>query len=62
MSKKIVEFDFNVNDKVITPFTDKAIIVMLGYESEDTKSYFVENNAQGIVNKWFRASDLKLAV
>ena len=58
MSKRTVEFKFDVNDVVNTPFVDGARITMLGVESEDVISYYVENTEQGVANKWFRASDL----
>jgi len=61
MSKRTVEFEFDVTNKVITPFTDKGIITMLGYEKDDNINYYVENGVQGVSNKWFKASDLKLA-
>lgn len=61
MSKRTVKFEFDVGDKVITPFTDKGIVTMLGYEKDDNINYYVENPVMGVTNKWFKASDLILA-
>jgi len=61
MGKRTIEFEFDINDKVDTLFAESCIVTMLGVEAENVISYYVENNRQGIVNKWFRASDLRLS-
>lgn len=51
-----VEFKFNLNDKVLTPFGSMGIVKMLGIDGEGIKYYVLtENNSD-----WFIENELNL--
>lgn len=60
MSKRTVEFEFDLYDRVNTPLVDNGMISMLGYDDMGIV-YFVENNIQGVANRWWKESKLVLA-
>lgn len=50
-----IEFKFNIDDRVITPFKAKGIVSMLGVD-DGGKVYFVKTEKE---SDWFKEKDLK---
>lgn len=54
-----LEFKYNLYDRVNTPLVDNGIITMYGYDDTGIV-YFVENNIQGVSNRWWKEDKLVL--
>jgi len=52
---KTINFEFELNEFVMTPFDEKGIITMLGFDS-DEQQYFVKTKFQ---SDWFKEKMLK---
>jgi len=52
MENNDIAFKFKMYDKVTTPLTVKGIITMLGMDDSGLV-YWVENNEQGVNNRWW---------
>lgn len=53
----VVKFKFKLEQKVITPFDEKGIISMLGYD-DGGNTYYVKTNMN---SQWFKEKELKLS-
>ena len=51
---KTVNFKFNIDDQVLTPFGDEGFIEMLGYR-EGGPCYYVQSQIKG---EWFKERQL----
>ena len=58
MSKE-VKFRFELYDRVNTPLVEEGIITMLGVD-DGGNQYFVSNNKDGVADKWWHESQLRL--
>lgn len=52
-----VDFEFDIDEKVITPFEEKGIISMLGFD-EGGKRYYVLTKLN---SQWLKETELKKA-
>ena len=53
---KVVEFKFDMDQKVETPFGDIGIVTMLGFDEAGNR-YFIQTAKQSV---WFKEDQLKL--
>lgn len=54
-----IDYNYDLYDRVNTPLVDNGIITMLGYDDTGIV-YFVENNVQGVANKWWKENKVVL--
>lgn len=58
MEKIIVEFKFIIDQIVITPFDEKGIVTMLGFD-DSGQVYYVKSKSS---SEWFKEKELKYII